>query len=279
MSPKDILQVNPENYQRLSDAFAKFNETSARLEEKYQLLLEETQVLKQTLKEKDREIKRQEKLALLGETAAAIAHEVRNPLGAMKLFLSLLRKDVEDKPDSIRIVDQIDTSINTINNVVNNILQFSRDKELHVGPVNIHSILKELVHAFPRSETNQTSFDISLKATAFIVGSDTGLRQVFHNIILNAMQAMGYKGWIHINTTDCEGGVTVEIIDSGPGVPAELQETIFDPFVTSKNEGTGLGLAIVKQIIEFHGGSVKARNCPGACISIFLPRNFKEKQV
>lgn len=263
----------------LSEAFERFSEASGRLEQKYNQLLEETRVLRETVKAKDIEIKRQERLAMLGETAAAIAHEVRNPLGAMKLFVSLLKSDLADRPESLKLVEQIDTSIVSLNHVVSNILQFSRERTMPVGPINLHSIIQEQVHAFPRTEVNQATFTLSLGASPFMLGNDGGIRQVFYNLILNAMQATSYRGHIEIVTSDEESGIRVTVKDSGAGIPQEMLEKIFEPFVTTKNEGTGLGLAIVKQIVEFHGGTIAACNEAGAMISIFFPRNFKENQV
>lgn len=263
----------------LSEAFAKFSEASTRLEEKYEHLLAETKVLRETLKAKDLEIKKQERLALLGETAAAIAHEVRNPLGAIKLFVSLLKKDLHDKPEALKIADQIDASIVTLNNVVSNILQFSKERTMSVSPVNIHAIIQEQVHAFPRSEMNQATFDIALQASPYILGNDSGLRQVFYNVILNALQATAYSGRVSIKTSDVPGGINIEISDNGHGIPEPLMEKLFEPFITSKNEGTGLGLAIAKQIVEFHRGVITANNKSGAHIQITLPKNFKENEV
>lgn len=269
-----------QDHDSLKDAFARFSEASERLEQKYQTLLEETKVLREALRQKDLEIKRQERLAMLGETAAAIAHEVRNPLGAIKLFISLLRQDVADKPESIKLVDQVDTSIAALDHVVSNILQFSKERKLTVTPVNVHSIIQEQLLSFPRSESNQATFALELTAAPYLLGNEASLRQVFYNLFHNALQATSYQGHITIRTSErADSNLVITITDSGPGIPEDIQDKIFEPFVTSKNEGTGLGLAIVKQIVEQHGGMIDAANTgSGAMFQIVLPKNFKGEQ-
>ena len=264
-----------EDIQALNEAFAKFSETSRRLQDKYETLVSETATLRATLKRKDDEIKKRERLSMLGETAAAIAHEVRNPLGAIKIFVSLLRGDCSDRPESIQMIDQIDQSINALDHVVSNILQFSKDRKLNLAPVNIHSLIQEQLLSFPRTDANKASFELVLRGSAYISGSESSLRQVFYNLILNGLQATGYAGAILITTVDTKTGLQITIRDNGPGIPDEILSTIFEPFITTKNEGTGLGLSIVKQIIEQHEGTITASNDGGAVFTILLPRSQK----
>ena len=265
-----------EDIQALNDAFAKFSETSLRLQGKYEELLTETNVLRETLKTKDEEIKRRERLSMLGETAAAIAHEVRNPLGAIKIFVSLLRGDCSDRADSLQLIDQIDQSINSLDHVVSNILQFSKDKKLNFSPVNIHSLIQEQLLSFPRTESNQAVFELVLRGNAYVYGCENSLRQVIYNLILNCLQATQYKGAIVITTRDTATGIQIIIRDNGKGIDPNILPTIFEPFVTTKNEGTGLGLSIVKQIIEQHFGKITASNDTGAVFTIDLPRDGKK---
>lgn len=274
-----ITNATPDEIKLLNEAFAKFNETSEQLQLKYRELLEESNRLRETVKEKEKEIKNQEKLVMLGETAAAIAHEVRNPLGAIKLFVSLLRSDCSEKPESLQLIDQIDASIDSLDNVVTNILQFSKDKKLSFTPVNIHSIIQEQLLSFPRTEVNQASFELNLLANPFIFASETAIRQIFYNLILNSLQATKYSGKIFIKTNDVTDGIQILIQDNGPGIPNELLETVFEPFVTSRNEGTGLGLAIVKQLVTRHFGSISASNNGGAELKLVFPRTLKEIAV
>jgi len=275
----DTKEFSPEN---LKLAFDKFTESSTQLQEKYHTLVREMEELKAELREKDLEVKRGERLALLGETAAAIAHEVRNPLGAIKLFLSLLRKDLQDREEAIGMINNIDKSITTINHVVSNILHFSKTDHIqNTSPINLNSIIQEQVATFDPAGDASHQITLDLQATPFIFGNEHSIRQVFHNLILNALQATKHRGQIEISTRSInEEKIEVVIEDDGPGISADLIKDIFDPFVTGKSEGTGLGLAIVKQIISQHGGEIRATNDKGAKFIIELPvRNSKNQGV
>ncbi len=258
----------------LVNAFARFNEASDRLEARYSALAREAESLREQLRLKDIEIKKAERLATLGETAAALAHEVRNPLGAIRLFVSLLKEDLADRPDSLEILNQVDTSVSALDGVVSNILQFAKGKDLALAPVNLHSIIEEQARTWHFAHP-QVGMELDLRANAYLLGNEDALRQVFYNLCLNASQAMKFRGTICMSTTDTDtGGVRVTIADSGPGIPERLLATLFDPFVTGRNEGTGLGLAIVKKIIEQHRGTVRAgnRSQGGAEFEVLLPR-------
>lgn len=262
-----------ENLKLLEAAFARFNETGERLEAQYQALLQETEDLRSQLREKEKEIQRAEKLATLGETAAAIAHEVRNPLGAIKLFLSLLRRDVESVPSAVSLVDQIDTSIGSIDHVVENILQFSRDKNLSFGPINAHAVILEVIEILRPRGGQSGIIECHLDGNPFIVANEVALRQITHNLVLNGLQATRFSGFITVAFTDGENDtVNLVVSDNGPGIPEAICSTIFDPFVTTKNEGTGLGLAIVHQLVTQHGGTVRVQNDAGAQFTVVLPR-------
>ena len=256
----------------LLSAFEQFREASEKLEQRYDLLRRESEALRVQLREKDITIKRSEKLATLGEAAAAIAHEVRNPLGAMKLFLSLLKDDVADKPESLSLVEQMGRSVDSLENVVSNILHFSANKTIALVPVNLHSIIRDQVSQIIPKQDGGLAVTLSLQGSPFVRGNEHGLRQVFTNLLINSCQALKYKGSIHIAACEIVSrAVEVRVKDSGPGVPRELLSSLFEPFVTSKNEGTGLGLAIVKRIVEEHGGTISVENSGGAEFCITFP--------
>ena len=259
--------------QFLADAFARFNEASARLEEHHNELQEEIHSLREQLQEKEREIERAARLATLGETAAAIAHEVRNPLGAIKLFVSLLREDVRNNPASVKLVDQVDTGIVSIEHVVSNILHFTKEQPKLLTPVNIHALLHEQIALIEPLHKGRVSTHLDLHGAPFMPGDEHSLRRMLHNLLLNALQAMKFNGSINVR---CDGTrqdeLIIEIRDKGPGIPAEVLPRLFEPFVTSRNEGTGLGLAIVKRIVQQHGGTIEARNDNGAIFTIQFKR-------
>jgi len=255
----------------LREAFQKFSEASGKLEAKYELLKTQVLELRGALRQKDEELKRSARLAMLGETAAVIAHEVRNPLGALTLFISLLHDEVKSSPRGQQIVQQMEKSIDALSLLVNNILQFSRTQKLTLAPCNLHSLITEqalAVEALPGT----VKIELELTANPFISGNEAALRQIFHNLLMNAHQAMQGKGQVQIRTANLGEFVGIEIQDSGPGIPANILGTVFEPFVTTRVSGTGLGLAIVRQLVSAHGGTVRVENRGGASFFIELPR-------
>lgn len=258
---------------KLLEAFERFTQASSRLEEKYLDLQRETEELRRQLKEKDEAIHRAERLSMLGETAAGIAHEIRNPLGAIKLFLSMLRRDLADRPQASKLVNEIDRSVTSLDQVVGNILSFSSQKKLSMAPLNLHALIREQREHFVSGTAAQAQIELDLSGSPFMLANDGALRQALYNLLLNALQATRYKGHITIEAHDTESAeVKIVVRDNGPGIPAELLGKIFDPFITNKNEGTGLGLTVVRNIVEQHGGRIHVCNRGGAEFTIVLPR-------
>lgn len=275
------LNKKKDNAEILQEAFRRFDEASFKLQQKYEVLLRETEELRSELIVKEQALKRSEKLALLGETAAALAHEVRNPLGSIKLFMSLLRRDLDGNQSALEMVENVDRSVQALDNVVGNILRFSKKEKIEVAAMNLHSIIQEQVSYCRLSAGETLTFDLDLRANPFMQGNEQSLRQVFCNLMINAAQAMKNKGLIRVCTRDTESGLEISIQDNGPGIDSAIRERIFDPFVTNKNEGTGLGLAVVSQIVALHGGTITAGDEPsppqsGAKFTIYLPRTGQQ---
>lgn len=257
----------------LKEAFDRFSDASQKLEQKYELLLRETEVLRTRLEEKDKEVRKVERLAVLGETAAGIAHEVRNPLGAIRLFVSLLKQDLRDRPESLELAHQIEASVHSLDRVVSNILLFSKEESHPSAPVNVHSIIKEQILHFEKVRGTDMEYRAALHANPFVRGNEHSLRQVIYNLLLNSVQACRTDGCVQVATFDGENDELCLVIrDSGPGIPEELIGRIFEPFMTTKTEGTGLGLSIVKRIIEQHHGYIHVHNDQGAVFQVTIPR-------
>lgn len=263
----------------LSEAFERFASASEQLKREYELLRKDAEELRAQLRVKDEEIKRQERLATLGQTAAAIAHEVRNPVGALKIFISLLQQDLTGQAGPLGLLNQMNGSLAALEGVVCNILEFAKGSheytEAHYAIVNLHAIAHEQLQvvALNRPELH---IETRMDGSPFVRAAGSKLGRVLYNLCLNAAQAMRSRGTLTVEIHDHDSdAVCIQISDSGPGIPPELIARIFDPFVTSKNEGTGLGLAIVKQIVVQHGGYVRAENRVegGACFVIVLPRS------
>jgi signal transduction histidine kinase len=258
----------------LADVIERFNESTSKLETHHAELQREMEHLRDQLRQKDEQVKRAERLALLGETAAGLAHEIRNPLGAITLFVSMLRSDLQDRPESLGILDQVDRGIKSLDAVVSNVLHFARNMRLRVGPMNLHSVVQELHHHFASLYSPQCAFEVALTGNPFIRGDEQGIRQCLYNVIMNALQAVSFAGTISVTVGDAPATDSLAIVieDDGPGVPAEIIDTLFEPFTSGRREGTGLGLSIVRRIVQAHGGDISVRNMPHAQFTITIPR-------
>ncbi|MGA2330460.1 MAG: ATP-binding protein [Syntrophales bacterium] len=225
--------------------------------------------------------KRTEKLMAMGEMAANIAHEIRNPLGSIELFASLLMKDMKDKTHQGRL-SHIITSVKNMDNKISNLLLFTTQKHPMMRKVNLHRIVKEVLR-FSDPIIKQEDISLSVKYSGVepcVRGDAEMLKQVFLNILLNAIQAMTDGGCLGIETVvshlpleDGVRSVEVRISDTGNGITRDNLKKIFDPFFSTRERGSGLGLAIVHNIVHAHGGSidVESREEEGTVFSITLP--------
>jgi PAS domain S-box-containing protein len=233
--------------------------------------------------------KRTEKFAAMGEMAANIAHEIRNPLGSIELFASLLLKDLSRKKDQERAV-QIISSVKNVDNKISNLLLFTRKQSPKMSKIDLHQILSEVID-FSAQLMEQGGIRVSAKLAgrhAIISGDAEMLKQVFLNIILNAQQAMPEGGTLVIGSNTTAGQTrqkdsqAVEIVfqDSGPGIPVQNLSKIFDPFFSTKESGSGLGLAIVHNIIHQHNGAVNIENSiqGGVAVNISFPLTQKDEK-
>jgi len=232
-----------------------FNEATEKLSRSYRKIGE----LQEEIAEKDRRLSRKTRLEMLGRMAATLAHEIRNPLGGIRLFASMLRRDLEGDAAKARTVDRILGAVSGLERLVEDMLEYGRDheprKELRpLAPV-VDSALD-----LARSELEERGVALERRyapAEAELDGELMG--RVFLNLALNAAQAMGPGGRLEVSVS----GREVSFADSGPGLAPEVLERLFAPFVTTKAKGTGLGLAIAQKIVEAHGGAIEARNREG----------------
>ena len=222
------------------------------------------------LREQVRQIDR---LAAIGEMAATVAHEIRNPLGGIRGFASFLARDIPEKDPRRRLVEKILAGADSLDKVVNELLEYTRPVELTLRPLAcngpIQAALAYLSHDAPRV-TLDNQVDDGLR----VLGDPDKLRQVFLNVLLNALQSMEGPGRIQITAQAAQTHVTIRVQDDGCGMSEEECGKIFSPFFTTKEKGTGLGLAVSEKIIEGHGGSITAQSVSGAgtTIAIRLPR-------
>ena len=273
------MQAKPvlDNVHELQSAFERFRISSTRLEARHRRLQEEIRQLQAELERKDVELAKQARLATLGEMAALVAHEVRNPLGAMKLFLSLLRGETPESPGAMGLLNQLDGCVEQLDRVVTNILLFSRERMLTLGPCNLHGILAEQAMILETRSGGTFKVALDCASPLFLRANEEALRTIFSNLFLNALEASGGNGSLSVQVIREESEVVVHVRDSGPGIPAEILPRIFEPFVTGKNAGTGLGLALVQQMMNCHGGTVHAENQGGAHFTLRFPQSRAEE--
>jgi signal transduction histidine kinase len=246
-----------------------------RLEQTHQSLREEVGRLTDELEDKNRELARKDRLADMGQVAAHVAHEVRNSLVPVTLYLSLLRRRISDDSGSLSMLDKIEAGFTALNVAINDLLHFTAERD----PAFMHFILPDLIEEVlcslaPQLAAQGIETSLDIPSGQPISADREMIRRTVLNLVLNAMDAMQDGGSLVITSSVSPWGLELEIADSGPGLPEETLQRVFDPFYTTKQGGTGLGLAIVYQIAQSHGGSVTAVNCPegGAAFTLSIPQ-------
>ncbi|OGF44954.1 MAG: hypothetical protein A2452_08720 [Candidatus Firestonebacteria bacterium RIFOXYC2_FULL_39_67] len=219
------------------------------------------------------------KLALVGTMAAGMAHEIRNPLTSMKALIQMLPDKHADKIFIDKFSAIVGEEINRLSHLTEDLLSFSKPKPHKYGQVNINAVVEKVVDLF-EMQIGRKKVNIKLKlgTTIIIYADEEQLTQIFMNMLLNAMQALGDLKEISIETgselsENLLKYTTVIISDSGVGIPEQNLERIFDPFFTTKKEGTGLGLSICLKIIQEHNGFIRvySKVNEGTSFKIFLP--------
>jgi two-component system, NtrC family, sensor histidine kinase HydH len=221
----------------------------------------------------------QEHLAGLGEAAATIAHELKNPVITIGAYIQkLLQKTNPDDPNWERLA-VIRGECQRFEVMLQDMIHFSRPIDLDFSFVNINHLIQEVLKTIhPRAEQKQIWVSSNLEGNLPSVQVDqTRMTQVLHNLILNSIQASGSDQQVQVCTRRQKGQVLIEVADLGCGIPPDYQEKIFAPFFSTKKEGSGLGLAISKRIIELHQGRLFFRNNqPQGCVfTISLPLGKK----
>lgn len=237
----------------------------------------ETKVIERTreLREMQAQLIQTEKLAAIGELAAVVAHEIKNPLVAIGGFARLLRKRISD-PHKVReltaiIVDEV----GRLERILKNLLHFTKESEPSLIPENLNSIIEKTMKVFHHEldKTNiRLKLDLAGNLPVVMVDNDQ-FRQVLVNMTRNAIHAMPEGGELSMRTSWESGQIRLDITDTGMGIPEEDVEKIFEPFYTKKSGGTGLGLPISAKMVEDHGGLVRVSSSPGkgTTFSILLP--------
>ncbi len=259
----------------------RFAYENRRQSQRYQQLAETLAETNRRLENAEAEARRSERLAALGQLSAGLAHEIRNPLGVIKGSAEMLNQKLKDSsPLAAELAGNISSEVNRLSALVARFMNFARPSRLELHRHDIVSLVDRALAAvrnqYPEAKvTVERDYADGLPQLLL----DEGLcEEVFINLALNAYEAMEPGGGtLHVRiapaTLDGRRGVDVNLEDSGPGVPPELREQIFNPFVTTKRTGAGLGLSIVSKIVDDHRGSIRVTGEPGhgARFSVFFP--------
>lgn len=223
------------------------------------------------------EFRRMGELAAVGQLAASIAHELRNPLSSIKGAAQFLKKEYEDYPSIGEFLGIIIEEVNGLNKLTTEFLDFARPMQLDLKPTSVNTVVEKTLQLMSVHITdNNVVVKEALSESVPEVQADAAqLEQVLKNIIINALQAMPEGGVLTIETGPTpSGGAYMAVSDTGVGIPPDKIDRIFQPFVTTKTKGTGLGLSVVHKIVENHGGRVEVTSevGKGSTFKVILPR-------
>ena len=266
----------------------RFAQQSQHQTQLYRDLAERLAETNRRLEQAQAEARRSERLVALGQLSAGLAHEIRNPLGVIKGSAEMLTQKLQASDELSReLAGYISTEVNRLSALVTEFLDFARPLHAQLHPADLTALLDRVLQtvagrfASKQETTKPVLIERHYASGLPLVPLDESLcEQAFLNLVQNAYEAMleaGEGGSLRVDvrpaTRDDQKGVELRLADTGPGVPEELREEIFNPFVTTKKTGVGLGLSIVSKIIDGHQGSIRVENTPegGAVFTLFFP--------
>ena len=264
----------------MSTDSARLASVSRELERRTQELRTRTSELRRSyedLRTAQEELVKKEQLAVVGELAAVIAHEVRNPLAIIANAGAGLRKQAISRQDHETLLAILDEETSRLNRLVTDLLRYARPVNVQRSDFSLADVLDRAISLVSKDRRN---IKTELKVEGHdgrIWGDSNLLRQVFDNLVVNAVQAMGAVGTltVRVRAASSEGvhGVAIDIIDTGEGMDTQVRSRARDPFFTTRPSGTGLGLAIVDRIVDAHGGhlAIESRAGEGTTVTVFLP--------
>jgi signal transduction histidine kinase len=259
----------------LETVLAAWHTATLRLERTHETLCGEVARLTKELEIKNRELARKNRLADLGQMASHVAHEVRNNLVPVSLYVSLLRRRLSDDSGSLNILSKIEAGFTALEATVSDLLSFTAHRQPQWQTFLVGDLVNEVCESLePQLEAQMIDVDIDVPPNTLLSGDREMIRRALLNLVLNAIDVMRDGGSLVITSYDGPRGFELEVADSGPGMTEEVKRKAFEPFYSTKQNGTGLGLAIVYHVAEAHGGTVTAMNCPegGAAFTIKIPR-------
>jgi PAS domain S-box-containing protein len=224
-------------------------------------------------KQSEARLREQTALVRLGEMAAIVAHEVKNPLAGIRGALQVIGGRMPDSSRDRAILGEVVSRLDSLNNIVHDLLVFARPSDPRISDVQLAELL-ESTAALVRKDPAYAALDVTIGGDRPTIPADPEqLQTVFLNLLLNAAQAAGSTGHVDVNVTYSDGVCRVAIRDSGPGISPDARERLFEPFFTTKHRGTGLGLPTALRVVERHNGSIDIDSPPGGgtIVTVTLP--------
>lgn len=232
--------------------------------------------------------RRLESLASLTNLAATVAHEIKNPLGSISIYVQLVRKSLEqsvpeNKAQVTKYLDVVDEEIERLNKIVVDFLFAVRPLKFEFAPLDMNSVVASLAE-FLSEELARAGMVLTLELAEtlpLIQGDERFIRQMLVNLVKNAMAAMTSGGIIHISTWSANDIVYMTVEDTGSGIPEDVIHKIFEPYFTTKVDGTGLGLTMTYKVVKEHGGDIRVQSelGKGTCFTISLPIMRKAQKM
>lgn len=274
ISGKEITDLDLEFLQLLANVSANAIENS-QLYQELQHRLDDLRKAARRQKEDQKLLLRMERLSIMGETAAVVAHELRNPLVAIGGFARTLHRSLPESDVNRQYAAIITEEVDRLERIIHDLLDFIRPKKVLRKQVVIDELIADTVRVYEsKLGENRIRLALDLQAPGRKVRINPGeIQQVVQNLVVNGIQAMDKGGTLEVRTSVQTSGVKVEIRDEGPGIPENIKAKLFTPFFSTKPSGSGLGLAISSQIIKGHGGQLIAENRAegGAVFAFTLP--------
>ncbi|MBU2512863.1 PAS domain S-box protein [bacterium] len=247
------------------------------------------------LKRLEEEAERKNRMTAMGEIAMQVAHELRNPLGSMELFISMMKMDFAPESEEMSLVMHINSAARSMNHIISNLLEYTKPRPIVLDEVYLHELINEFAE-FSEFSAEQLGIliELELKAgKAIIQGNKDLIKQLFHNLFVNACQAMPEGGNLKIFTENYiekdpvilkrlnkqfkkkqQSLIRVSFEDDGKGMTEDVRKKVFDPFFTTREQGTGLGLSIAYTTMTSHGGVIMVESAPdsGTKVDLLFPK-------
>jgi two-component system, NtrC family, sensor kinase len=266
-------------------AFAKREDDIGQLGRQFNAMVETLDQNRQEIEEFHmREMARAEHLATLGELAAGLAHEIRNPLAGIAGVVDIMGKELPATSPSRAVIGEVHREILRIQAVLNDLLSYARPRPPNMHSANLNTTTEQAVF-IARQQVMTKPIQILFEtnpALPFVEHDQALIQQVVLNLLLNGIQAIAGTGQIRVGLKEEPGFAVIQVSDTGRGISAEALPRIFKPFFTTRNEGTGLGLSLANSIVQSHGGRIEVGSAPGkgSQFKIWLPvRQLKRERA